>query len=72
MLWQEPGSDPRVFRQLTLKYSKGECSNEMDKEFGMKIIDAASYGVVSMVDQESQPYGLPLSLVRDENISFLF
>lgn len=42
---------------------------EMDREFGIKIIDKAQYGVVSMVDGE-KAYGLPLSLVR--NGDFLY
>ncbi len=36
---------------------------EMDREFGIEIIDKAEYGVVSMIDGE-KPYGLPLSIVR--------
>lgn len=36
---------------------------EMNREFGINIIDKAEYGVVSMMDGE-QPYGLPLSVVR--------
>lgn len=39
----------------------------MDKEFALKIIDKARYGVVSMVDNEGKPYGLSLSIVRDNN-----
>lgn len=42
----------------------------MDKEFGLKVIDSARYGVVSMIDEEEKPYGLPLSIVRDENILY--
>ena len=38
----------------------------MDKEFGIKVIDKAQYGVVSMVDGD-EAYGLPLSVVRDGN-----
>jgi nitroimidazol reductase NimA-like FMN-containing flavoprotein (pyridoxamine 5'-phosphate oxidase superfamily) len=41
---------------------------EMDKEFAMHIIDNSRYGVISMIDVENnQPYGVPLSIVRDEN-----
>ena len=39
---------------------------EMDKEFGMDIIDKSRYGVLSMVDGDL-PYGVPLSIARDEN-----
>ena len=37
----------------------------MDKEFGLNIIDSSKYGVLSMIDEENNPYGLPLSIVRD-------
>ena len=41
---------------------------EMGKEFAMHIIDNSRYGVISMIDVENnQPYGVPLSIVRDEN-----
>jgi len=38
---------------------------EMDREFGLGIIDKARYGVLSMLDEENGPYGVPLSLVRE-------
>lgn len=40
---------------------------EMDREFGLKVIDNSSYGVLSMVDKGNEPYGIPLSIVRDGN-----
>ena len=40
---------------------------QMDKEFAFEVIDKASFGVVSMVDENNEPRGLPLSIVRDEN-----
>ena len=40
---------------------------QMSRNFGLKIIDNSSYGVVSMVDNEGNPYSLPLSIVRDED-----
>ncbi|WP_313340444.1 pyridoxamine 5'-phosphate oxidase family protein [Sedimentibacter sp.] len=40
---------------------------EMSKEFGIEVIDKASYGVVSMIDENNEPYGIPLSIVRDGN-----
>lgn len=44
---------------------------QMNKEFGMEVIDRSRYGVLSMVGEDSQPYGLPLSIVRDgENLYF--
>ncbi len=39
---------------------------EMNKEFGLQIIDKSNHGVLSMVD-EDKAYGLPLSIVRDAN-----
>ena len=44
---------------------------EMNREFGMKIIDKSRYGVISMVDEDNEPYGIPLSIVRDgDNLYF--
>ncbi len=37
---------------------------EMDRVFGLNIIDNSEYGVLSMIDEKGEPYGLPLSLVR--------
>ena len=42
---------------------------EMDREFALKIIDKAQYGVVSMIDGE-EPYGLPLSVVRNGDVLY--
>lgn len=42
---------------------------EMDREFGIEIIDRAKYGVISMIDGE-KPYGLPLSIVRNGDILY--
>ena len=39
---------------------------EMSEEFALSIIDKSRYGVLSMVDADDAPYGLPLSMVRDE------
>ena len=38
---------------------------EMSREFGIEVIDRADYGVVSMIDENNEPYGIPLSIVRD-------
>ena len=43
---------------------------EMNREFGLKIIDAARYGIISMVDKDGKPYGLPLSIVRDGEVLY--
>lgn len=40
---------------------------EMDRDFGLAVIDKAAYGVLSMVDDSKEPYGIPLSIVRDGN-----
>lgn len=39
---------------------------EMSSEFGLKVIDKSRYGILSTVDEEL-PYGIPLSIVRDDN-----
>ncbi len=38
---------------------------EMDREFGLRVIDKSRYGVLSMVDEYNEPYGVPLSIARD-------
>ncbi len=43
---------------------------EMDKEFGFEIIDKAQYGILSMLAEGNRPYGIPLSLVREENVLY--
>lgn len=40
---------------------------EMPVEFGLEVIDRASYGVLSLVNENGEPYGVPLSIVRDGN-----
>ncbi len=40
---------------------------EMSREFGIEVIDKSKYGVISMVDEDNAPYGIPISIVRDEN-----
>ena len=40
---------------------------EMDREFGLKVIDKSIYGVLSMVDNDNELYGVPLSIARDGN-----
>lgn len=40
---------------------------EMSSEFGIEVIDGAKYGVVSMIDEDNEPYGIPLSIVREGN-----
>ncbi len=40
---------------------------EMDREFGLAVIDRSVYGTMSMVDGDKTPYGIPLSIVRVDN-----
>jgi len=40
---------------------------EMSKKFGIEIIDKSRYGVLSVIDEENNPYNIPLSIVRDGN-----
>ncbi|MCR6546515.1 pyridoxamine 5'-phosphate oxidase family protein [Dehalobacterium formicoaceticum] len=44
---------------------------EMGREFGLSIIDKARFGVVSMIDESEQAYGLPLSIVREGDYLYL-
>ena len=43
---------------------------EMDKEFGYDVIDSADYGVLSVIGQGMEPYGVPLSIVRKDDILY--
>lgn len=43
---------------------------EMNKEYGLKLVDRSDYGVVSMVDSDNRPYSLPLSIVRDHDLLY--
>lgn len=40
---------------------------EMSQEFALTVIDKSVFGVLSLVDDGGEPYGIPLSLVRDGN-----
>lgn len=58
---------------LRKKFDIGRCGfmrrkdREMSGDFGIEIIDKAKYGVLSMVAGDKEPYGVPLSIVRDGN-----
>ena len=43
---------------------------EMDKEFSLNVIDGSEYGVLSFADEEGNPYALPLSIVRLEDMLY--
>lgn len=40
---------------------------EMDREFAINLIDRSAFGMLSTIDNEGNPYGIPLSLVRDND-----
>ena len=40
---------------------------EMGRDFGIQVIDNSTHGVLSIIDENNEPYGIPLSIVRDEN-----
>lgn len=40
---------------------------EMNRDFVYQVIDKSTYGILSMVDQENEAYGIPLSIVRDKD-----
>ena len=40
---------------------------EMPRDFGLAIIDKASYGVLSLADPSGSAYGVPLSFARENN-----
>ena len=40
---------------------------EMSREYGLAVIDKSNFGVVSMIEENNEPYGIPLSIIREEN-----
>lgn len=40
---------------------------EMDKGFGLMVIDKSTYGILSVIDDNGEPYGILLSIARYEN-----
>lgn len=47
-------------------------SRQMSAEWALEVFDKAPYITVSMSDEEGNPYGLPLSLVRTDEKTFWF
>ncbi|MDD2447420.1 MAG: pyridoxamine 5'-phosphate oxidase family protein [Tissierellia bacterium] len=43
---------------------------EMNKEFGLKVIDNSSYGIISMINQDNKPHCIPLSIAREDDILY--
>lgn len=35
---------------------------EMNREFGLEVIDKSRYGVISMIDEDNEPYGIPYEI----------
>ena len=44
------------------------ATREMDAAFALEVFDKAPFVTVSMVRPDGTPYGLPLSLVRTDEI----
>ena len=47
-------------------------SRAMDSEWALEIMHKAPYITVSFIDEESKPYGLPLSLASDDDVNWYF
>lgn len=43
---------------------------QMPPKFARQVIDKAQHGVVSMIDEENKPYGVPLSIVRRGDVLY--
>lgn len=43
-----------------------------DAEWALDVFDKAPYVTVSMIRPDGSPYGLPLSLIRKDNLTFYF
>ena len=43
---------------------------EMPREFALQIIDSSLWAVVSMAGADGEPYGVPLSLVRNGEVLY--
>ncbi len=45
---------------------------EMDRSFGLTVIDRSRFGILAMVDRGGRPYAIPLSLVREGGDALYF
>lgn len=43
---------------------------EMDRDYGLQVIDRAAYGVLSVMESDGQDYGIPLSIVREGDVLY--
>lgn len=44
----------------------------MDSDWALEVMHKAPYITVSFIDEEGKPYGLPLSLVSDDDVNWYF
>lgn len=70
-----PGVEISSIKLTVIKITLGGLSmrrkdREMSREFGIEIIDKSQYGLVSMIDNDNLPYGIPLSIVRVEDLLY--
>lgn len=49
-----------------------KASREKDAQWALEVFDKAPYVTVSMIRPDGIPYGLPLSLVRRDEMTFYF
>ncbi|MDE5878247.1 MAG: pyridoxamine 5'-phosphate oxidase family protein [Muribaculaceae bacterium] len=49
-----------------------KAGRRRDAEWAMEVFDRAPYITVSMIRPDGTPYGLPLSLVRKDEVTFYF
>ena len=47
-------------------------SRAMDSEWALEVMHKAPYITVSFIDEDSKPYGLPLSLASDDDVNWYF
>ncbi len=43
---------------------------EMPRDFGLEVIDKAAFGVLSVTDGNGEPYAVPLSVVRKNDVLY--
>ena len=48
-----------------------KASREMDATFALEVLDKAPYVTVSFTRPDGSPYGVPLSLVRTDDKTFM-
>lgn len=43
---------------------------EMDSDFALQVIENSAYAILSMIDIQGNPYGVPLSIVRKDDFLY--